>query len=113
MEQRNRDLLKKPFGTRSEKRGRCNGRGAESGPGGGSGGEGEARRKHGGQPGSVAHGRLERSGLAVREEVWEPEAASCRCPECGRNGTNFRILPTNLSFQASTEPAAAFRVPGG
>ena len=84
VEQRNRDLLRKPFGTRSETRGRCNGRGAESGPGGGSGGEGEARRKRGGQPGSVAHGRLERSGLAVREEVWEPEAASCRCPECGR-----------------------------
>ncbi len=74
VEQRNRDLLKKPFGTRSETRGRCNGRGAESGPGGGSGGEGEARRKRGGQPGSVAHGRLEQSGLAVREEVWEPEA---------------------------------------
>ncbi len=83
LEQRNRDLLKKPFGMRSERRGAGSGRGAESDRG--RAGTGKAGgRQRGGQPGRVAHGRVERSGLAVREEVVEPDAASCRCPECGR-----------------------------
>ena len=80
LQQRNRDLLKKPFGVKCEKRrGKARNTGAGSGPGG----EGE-RRKHGGQPGGASHGRVERSGLAVREEVVEPDPEQCRCPECGR-----------------------------
>ena len=54
----------------------------ESEPGAG---QGEApKRRRGGQPGGVAHPRVDHSGLGVREEVHEPEGGRCECPDCGR-----------------------------
>ena len=95
LQQRNQDLLKAPFGKRSEKRAG----GSDGGPGqpdAGStdtgstdtgstdtGGE-QQKRSRGGQAGAAAHPRVNRSGLPVQEELHEPEAGSCRCPDCGR-----------------------------
>ena len=93
LQQRNRDLLKKPFGTSSEKRPQGqDGEQGDGGPaGGGQPGQGtEKRRQRGGQPGAAAPKRVDRSGLPRREEVLEPEPGRCSCPECGlayaRNG---------------------------
>ena len=30
------------------------------------------------------HPRVDQAGLEVQEEVHEPEAGSCKCPDCGR-----------------------------
>ena len=86
LRQENKQLLQSPFKKRSEKS-RSKGRagsdgGPESEPGAG---QGAARkRRRGGQPGAAAHGRADRSGLEVREEVHEPEAGRRQCADCGR-----------------------------
>ena len=85
LQQRNQDLLKAPFGKRSEKHPVAGEQSGQASP---------ARRcqprSRGGQPGACAHGRLKRSGLAVEEEWHEPPAGSCQCADCGlpytRNG---------------------------
>lgn len=84
LREENRQLLQSPFKKRSEK---STGRdGSDGGPeskreaGRSEGGE----RRRGAQPGGVAHPRVDHAGLEVREEVHEPEAGSCKCPDCGR-----------------------------
>ena len=92
LRQENKQLLQSPFKKRSEKsqsKGRAGSDGGpESEPEGQSepgAGQGEERkRRRGGQPGAAAHGRADRSGLEVRQEVHEPEAGSRQCPDCGR-----------------------------
>ena len=91
LQRENRQLRQTPFRKRSEKgegRGRDGGAGGQSEPEAGRSAGGKRRR--GGQPGGVAHPRADHSGLEVLEEVHEPEAGSCRCPDCGlpyrRNG---------------------------
>ena len=91
LRQENKLLLQSPFQKRSEKgQGRAGSDGGrerepEAGQGEPEAGQGEApRRRRGGQPGAAAHARVDRSGLEVREEVHEPEAGRCRCPDCGR-----------------------------
>ena len=84
LRQENKQLLQSPFQKRSEKgKGRAGSDGGhESEP---EAGQGEApQRRRGGQPGAAAHARVDRSGLEVREEVHEPEAGRCQCPDCGR-----------------------------
>ena len=78
LQQRNRDLLRKPFGTSSEKRPQ----GQDGGPaGGGQPGQGsEKRRQRGVQPGAAAPKRVDRSGLPRREEVLEPEPGPAPSP---------------------------------
>ena len=93
LRQENKQLLQSPFKKRSEKsksqgQGGSDG-GQESEPGAGQGepgaGRGETpKRRRGGQPGGVAHPRVDHSGLGVREEVHEPEGGRCECPDCGR-----------------------------
>ena len=84
LRQENKELRQTPFQKRSERnrnRGKDGG-GQESEQEAGSGAG--RKRRRGGQPGGVAHPRADRSGLEVREEVREPEAGSCACPDCGR-----------------------------
>ena len=82
LRQRQQELLKTPFGKRSEKR--------QSGPGqpgtGSAGTSQGPQRSRGGQPGASAHARVARAraGLAVREEWHEPEAVQRQCLDCGR-----------------------------
>ena len=92
LRQENKQLLQSPFKKRSEKsksqgQGGSDG-GQESEPEGQSepgAGRGETpKRRRGGQPGGVAHPRVDHSGLGVREEVHEPEGGRCECPDCGR-----------------------------
>ncbi len=81
LQQRNQDLLQAPFGKRSEKRQSD----SEGGPGTGSTDPGQGpQRSRGGQAGSAAHARVDLSGLRVQQELREPEADRCRCPDCGR-----------------------------
>ena len=91
LQRENRQLRQTPFQKRSEKgqgQGRDSGAGEQSEPEAGRSPGGKRRR--GGQPGGVAHPRADHSSLEVLEEVHEPEAGSCKCPDCGlpyrRNG---------------------------
>ena len=81
-----KQLLQSPFKKRSEKLKGKGGDASEGQPGSApQAGRGEGRkRQRGGQPGARAHGRVDHSGLDVREEVHEPEAGRCECPDCGR-----------------------------
>ena len=86
LRQENKQLLQSPFKKRSEKSKSQGQDGSEGGPesepeAGKSRGQ---KRRRGGQPGGVAHPRVDHSGLGVREEVHEPEAGRCECPDCGR-----------------------------
>ncbi len=94
LQQRNADLLKSPFGKRSEKLKPKGGNHEPppktEGPGeagrkpAGEAGKEQEPRKRGGQRGGTANTRVDRSELTVREEIHEPEEGSCECPECGK-----------------------------
>ena len=88
LRQENKQLLQSPFKKRSEKsksQGQDGSEGGQEGQSEPGAGRGETRkRRRGGQPGAVAHPRVEHSGLGVREELREPEAGRCQCPDCGR-----------------------------
>ena len=79
LRQRQQELLKTPFGKRSEKRQG----GSADGPGSAGTSQGP-QRSRGGQPGASAHARVARAGLPVREEWHEPEAVQRQCLDCGR-----------------------------
>ena len=74
LKQRNQDLLRSPFGKRSEKRQSGSEAGAAAAETVRPGADPEPQRPRGGQRGAVPHARVERSGLAVQEEWLEPEA---------------------------------------
>ena len=90
LKQRNQDLLRSPFGKRSEKRQSGSEAGAAAAETARPGADSEPQRPRGGQRGAVPHARVERSGLAVQEEWLEPEAERRYCADCGapyaRNG---------------------------
>ena len=84
LREENKQLLQSPFKKRSEKStGRAGSDGGPESKPEAAGSEGRKRRR-GGQPGGMAHPRVDHAGLEVREEVHEPEAGSCKCPDCGR-----------------------------
>ena len=90
LKQRNQDLLRSPFGKRSEKRQSGSEAGAAAAETVRPGADSEPQRPRGGQRGAVPHARVERSGLAVQQEWLEPEAERRYCADCGapyaRNG---------------------------
>ena len=90
LKQRNQDLLRSPFGKRSEKRQSGSEGGAAAAETARPGADPEPQRPRGGPRGAVPHARVERSGLAVQEEWLEPEAERRYCADCGepyaRNG---------------------------
>ena len=78
LQQRNQDLLRSPFGKRSEKRQSGSEAGAAAaGETARPGADSEPQRPRGGQRGAVPHARVERSGLAVR---WRPSTSFCSPP---------------------------------
>ena len=86
VKQRNRDLLRSPFGKRSEKRqgsGEREAAGTPPAPGGAAEDE-PSQRSRGGQRGAVPHARAKREGLGEREECLEPDADQRQCEDCGK-----------------------------
>ncbi len=85
LKQRNRDLLRSPFGKRSEKRPGTSEGGAGTEPARPGAAEDEpSPRSRGGQRGAVPHPRAKRRGLGVREEWLEPAAEQRYCADCGK-----------------------------
>ena len=86
-QQRNRDLLRSPFGKRSEKR-QSSGAGEaaedEQAARPGAAEDEPVQRSRGGQRGAVPHARAKRSGLEEREEWLEPDADERCCAHCGK-----------------------------
>lgn len=90
LKQRNQDLLRSPFGKRSEKRRS----GAEAEPAAAAtarpGADPEPQRSRGGQRGAASHARTERSALPVQQEWLAPPPEERCCADCGqpyaRNG---------------------------
>lgn len=86
LKQRNQDLLRTPFGQRSEKRAAGSEAAAEAparAPAGAAA-EPSAPRRRGGQRGAAAHRRVDRCALAVHEECHQPETQSRVCADCGQ-----------------------------
>lgn len=95
LKQRNQDLLRSPFGQRSEKRQSGSEAGTAAAPARPRAAA-EPRRPRGGQRGAVPHARAKRSGLPVRQEWLEPQAECRYCVDCGapywRNGEELSTL---------------------
>jgi hypothetical protein len=95
LKQRKQDLLRSPFGQRSEKRQGGSEAGTAAAPAR-PGADAEPRRPRGGQRGAVPHARAKRSGLPVRQEWLEPQAECRYCADCGapywRNGEELSTL---------------------